>query len=215
MKTLIISLFVGVVSFTVNAQGPGHQRTDVKNHPRVNQVNGRVDNQEKRINRKKKNGQITQQQAQQDRQNLKSINQEKRLVKRLETIQLGYINDIDYINSNIYNRHFDLYEHHLNPNAMTKNISLPNDFGRTQVVPSPDRAFNACAMQSFLGVAEIRLTKVPSPQKSPANSALCSSTNKNPEREARGFCRHVRRSLRSDNLCRTAACWFRSRCSRR
>jgi hypothetical protein len=59
------------------AQGPGHQRTHIKDHPRVNQVNKRIDNQEHRINTERKEGEITKAQAHQDRKNLKTVNQEK------------------------------------------------------------------------------------------------------------------------------------------
>jgi len=77
MKTIIsttLALAICAISF---AQGPGHQPTHLKNHPRVNQVNKRIDNQEKRITTERKEGDLTKSQAQADRSNLKTINQEK------------------------------------------------------------------------------------------------------------------------------------------
>ncbi|HLI93448.1 MAG TPA: hypothetical protein VKU83_07555 [Puia sp.] len=77
MKTLIattLALFIAGASF---AQGPGHQPTHLQNHPRVNQVNRRIDRQEHRINTERKEGEISHRQAQQDRRNLKAVNQEK------------------------------------------------------------------------------------------------------------------------------------------
>jgi len=59
------------------AQGPGHQPTHIPGHPRVNQVNGRIDNQERRINTERREGELTGGQARQDRRNLRAINQEK------------------------------------------------------------------------------------------------------------------------------------------
>lgn len=82
MKTFILSVFALTISVASFAQGPGHQPTHLKNHPRVNQVNGRIDNQEKRINNERKEGEITKGQAQQDRRNLRAINQEKHAMRR-------------------------------------------------------------------------------------------------------------------------------------
>jgi hypothetical protein len=82
MKTFILSALALTISLASFAQGPGHQPTHLKNHPRVNQVNGRVDNQEHRINQERKEGEITKGQAQQDRRNLKAINQEKHAMRR-------------------------------------------------------------------------------------------------------------------------------------
>jgi len=84
MKTLLattISLFIGAATF---AQGPGKQPTNLKNHPKVNQVNKRIDNQEKRITTEKKDGQITKAQATQDRKNLSTINQEKKDMRKMD-----------------------------------------------------------------------------------------------------------------------------------
>ena len=77
MKALIattLALFIVSASF---AQGPGHQPTHLKNHPRVNQVNRREDRQEHRITKERKEGEISHKQAQQDRRNIKAVNQEK------------------------------------------------------------------------------------------------------------------------------------------
>jgi hypothetical protein len=82
MKTLLattVSLFIGAVAI---AQGPGKQPTNLKNHPRVNQVNKRIDNQEKRITEERKEGEITKAQAQKDRKNLSTINQEKKDMRK-------------------------------------------------------------------------------------------------------------------------------------
>ena len=74
-------LILGALAFTICsaalAQGPGHQPVHLKNHPRVNQVNRRIDNQEKRITGERKEGDLTKGQAQQDRRNLRTVNQEK------------------------------------------------------------------------------------------------------------------------------------------
>ncbi|GGA88783.1 hypothetical protein [Puia dinghuensis] len=72
--TTALAFFVSAIAF---AQGPGHQPTHLKDHPRVNQVNRREDNQERRITDERKEGDISKQQAHQDRRNLREINQEK------------------------------------------------------------------------------------------------------------------------------------------
>ena len=85
MKTLIattLALFITVASFA--QQGPGHQPTHLQNHPRVNQVNRREDNQERRINTERRDGKLSGAQARQDRRNLKSINQEKHDMRRAD-----------------------------------------------------------------------------------------------------------------------------------
>src|SRR5579885_2702736 len=82
MKTLVIVLALSAVAFYVNAQGPGRQKTNIKNHPRVNQVNKREDKQEVRIHHAEKEGKISQQQGNQDLQNVKAINQEKRTMRK-------------------------------------------------------------------------------------------------------------------------------------
>jgi hypothetical protein len=82
MKSLLILLATGISLSSFAQQGPGHQRTHIKDHPRVNQVNKREDNQEKRINEERKEGDITKAQAKQDRKNLKEINQEKKDMRK-------------------------------------------------------------------------------------------------------------------------------------
>jgi hypothetical protein len=80
---LVVSILVGC-SVVALAQGPGHQKTNIPNHPRVNQVNKRIDNQEHRINKEEKEGEISQKQAKADRQNLKEINQEKKDMRKMD-----------------------------------------------------------------------------------------------------------------------------------
>lgn len=83
MKKLVIAAAIFCINLVTFAQtGPGSQRTHIKNHPRVNQVNGRIDNQERRIHKEVKEGDITKAQAKQDRQNLKAINQEKKTMRQ-------------------------------------------------------------------------------------------------------------------------------------
>jgi len=82
IKTLTLSALALTICANIFAQGPGHQPTHLKNHPRVDQVNKRIDNQEKRINQERKEGDLTKAQAQQDRKNLKTINQEKRDMRK-------------------------------------------------------------------------------------------------------------------------------------
>jgi len=62
----------------------GVQKTNIKNHPRVNQVDKRINNQEQRITKEKKEGEITKQQARQDRKNLSTINQEKKDMRKMD-----------------------------------------------------------------------------------------------------------------------------------
>jgi hypothetical protein len=81
ISLLFLAIGMGLVLF---AQGPGKQNTDINGHPRVNQVNQRIDNQEKRINNERKDGDISKQQAKQDRKNLKAINQEKKDMRRTD-----------------------------------------------------------------------------------------------------------------------------------
>lgn len=77
MKTLFFTALAIAVSTAAFAQGPGHQPTHLQGHPRVNQVNRRIDNQERRINEERREGDLTKAQARQDRRNLRTINQEK------------------------------------------------------------------------------------------------------------------------------------------
>lgn len=56
----------GVVISAVIASGQVMAQTDVPGHPRVNEVNNRLENQQDRINNGLKNGTMTQQQAARD-----------------------------------------------------------------------------------------------------------------------------------------------------
>lgn len=85
MKRTVLTgfaLIIGIAAFA--QQGPGHQRTRIAHHPRVNQVNSRIDNQEKRITDERKEGDLTRRQARQDRRNLRAINQEKRDMRKMD-----------------------------------------------------------------------------------------------------------------------------------
>ncbi len=85
MKTLLATAIATIITASSFAQaGPGHQRTHISEHPRVNEINGRVDNQLKRIREERKEGDLTKAQAQQDRRNLSSINQEKRDMRKMD-----------------------------------------------------------------------------------------------------------------------------------
>ena len=84
MKKLFIALLATSIGLITFAQGPGHQKTNIKNHPRVNQVNKRIDNQERRINKEVKEGDLTKKQAHQDRKNLATINQEKKDMRKMD-----------------------------------------------------------------------------------------------------------------------------------
>ncbi len=84
MNKVFLLAIAGLLGITSYAQGPGHQRTNIKNHPRVNQVNKRIDNQEKRITEERKEGDLTKAQAQQDRKNLSRINQEKKDMRKMD-----------------------------------------------------------------------------------------------------------------------------------
>jgi len=84
MKKIIIALLVSNLVLFAYAKGPGHQRTNIKDHPRVNEVNKREDKQEKRINKEVKEGEITKAQAKQDRNNLSTINQEKKDMRKAD-----------------------------------------------------------------------------------------------------------------------------------
>lgn len=85
MKQILTASIAIIFSATSFAQaGPGHQKTHIEHHPRVNEVNKREDNQEKRITNERKEGDITKAQAQQDRKNLSSINQEKKDMRKMD-----------------------------------------------------------------------------------------------------------------------------------
>jgi hypothetical protein len=78
MKKLFLasSMLFSMVAFAQH--GPGHQNTHIRNHPAVNKVNNRIDNQEKRIAQERKEGDLSKKQAAADRNNLKRVNNEKR-----------------------------------------------------------------------------------------------------------------------------------------
>jgi hypothetical protein len=83
MKKIILTAFtIAIATVTFAQQGPGHQRTHIAHHPRVNQVNKRIDNQESRIKDERKEGDLTRAQARKDRRNLRTVNQEKRDMRR-------------------------------------------------------------------------------------------------------------------------------------
>jgi len=82
MKKLILSTISVVMVTLAFAQGPGHQRTHIAHHPRVNQVDRRIDRQESRIDNKRADGNMTHRQARADRTDLREINQEKRAMRR-------------------------------------------------------------------------------------------------------------------------------------
>lgn len=82
MKKVFIVCLTLMTSAALFAQGPGHQPKHIKNHPKVNEVNKRIDNQEKRITEERKEGDLTKAQAQQDRKNLSVINQEKKDMRK-------------------------------------------------------------------------------------------------------------------------------------
>jgi len=84
MKTLFVTLITSFTCALTFAQGPGHQPTNIKNHPKVNQVDKRIDNQEKRITTERKEGDLTKAQAQQDRKNLSNINNEKKDMRKMD-----------------------------------------------------------------------------------------------------------------------------------
>ena len=83
MKTLFTTMAAFICAFTF-AQGPGHQPTHIKDHPKVNQVDKRIDNQEKRITDERKEGDLTKAQAQQERKNLSTINNEKKDMRKMD-----------------------------------------------------------------------------------------------------------------------------------
>lgn len=90
MKTIISTVAALLITAASFAQGPGHQPTHLQNHPRVNQVNGRMDNQERRINTERRDGQISHTQAQADRSNLKAINNEKHEMRQSDNGHLTH-----------------------------------------------------------------------------------------------------------------------------
>ena len=81
---VIASIFViSSLSFAVDKNHP--YKDHMKNHPRQDQVNKRLDNQTNRANNQAASGQITQQQANKmDRQDKQISNQEQRDIKKNE-----------------------------------------------------------------------------------------------------------------------------------
>jgi hypothetical protein len=61
-KLILIGLVIGAAM----AAGPVMAQTDVPGHPRVNEVNNRLENQQDRINNGLKNGTMSQRQADRD-----------------------------------------------------------------------------------------------------------------------------------------------------
>jgi hypothetical protein len=84
MKTLVLTSIATIICFASFAKGPGKLPTHIANHPRVNEVNRRIDHQEKRITEERKEGDLTKAQAQQDRSNLSAINQEKNDMRKMD-----------------------------------------------------------------------------------------------------------------------------------
>jgi len=84
MKKSLLSILGITICMVTFAQGPGHQPKHIQDHPKVNQVNSRIDNQEKRITQERKEGDLTKAQAKQDRKNLSTINQEKKDMRKMD-----------------------------------------------------------------------------------------------------------------------------------
>lgn len=82
MKKLILSTISVAMVTLAFAQGPGHQRTHIAHHARVNQVNRRIDRQESRIDNKRADANMSHRQARADRTDLKDINREKSAMRR-------------------------------------------------------------------------------------------------------------------------------------
>ncbi|WP_233842183.1 hypothetical protein [Dyella sp. 2HG41-7] len=61
-KLVVVGLVIGAAM----ASGAAMAQTDVPNHPRVNEVNNRLENQQDRIDNGLKNGTMTQKQAARD-----------------------------------------------------------------------------------------------------------------------------------------------------
>ncbi len=93
MNKILFTALAFILTTAAFAQGPGHQRTHIAGHPRVNQVNGRTDNQERRITNQRKDGDLSRPQARQDRRNLSRINQEKRDMRKQDNGHLTKADD--------------------------------------------------------------------------------------------------------------------------
>jgi len=93
MKRTILTVLSFALATLAFAQGPGHQRTHIAHHPRVNQVNRRENRQERRITDQRKDGDLTKKQAHQDRRNLSEINQEKKDMRKQDNGHLTKADD--------------------------------------------------------------------------------------------------------------------------
>lgn len=72
-----------LVSMLAFAQkGAGHQNIHIKNHGRVDKINSRVDNQEKRITEDRKEGDLFKKKAVADRNDLRRVNTEKQNMRK-------------------------------------------------------------------------------------------------------------------------------------
>ena len=97
MKAKKITIMVCLVS-SVLIQGLGFaDSTKEKNHPRRDQVNDRIENQDKRISKEVKEGEITKQQAKELRKKDKNIRQEERSMARQDG---GHLNKGEQRNLN-------------------------------------------------------------------------------------------------------------------
>jgi hypothetical protein len=65
-KVALFALAVGAVTVSSHAMAQAAPQADVPGHPRVNEVNDRLDNQQNRINNGVANGTMTQKQAARD-----------------------------------------------------------------------------------------------------------------------------------------------------
>ena len=65
-KVALFALAVGAVTVSSHAMAQAAPQADVPGHPRVNEVNNRLDNQQNRINNGLANGTMTQKQAARD-----------------------------------------------------------------------------------------------------------------------------------------------------
>lgn len=65
-KIALFGLVIGAAMISGQAMAQTAPQTDVQGHPRINEVNNRLDNQQNRIDNGLKNGKMTQAQAQHD-----------------------------------------------------------------------------------------------------------------------------------------------------
>lgn len=80
MKKFIIAALAISFGLTSFAQGPATQTA--QRHPRVQQVNKRIINQEKRIREERKEGEMTKAEAKEARKNLSEINMQKKVMRQ-------------------------------------------------------------------------------------------------------------------------------------